>query len=165
VFAASLLNGDPAGAVVDLYVLPVALVAVAFGRRTGIAAGLLGAGLIAVSPGPAGMGHSVLGSIVRAVAVVLVAAVLGDASDRLWAAHRLRTDIAIAAERHREAIEVNDGLVQGMAAAKWLLESGRRSEALATLDETLLVGQRLVSKLIRDAHDDADKAACSRRSP
>jgi hypothetical protein len=85
------------------------------------------------------------------VAVLLVAAVLGDASDRLSASHRIRLDLAVAAERHREAIEVNDGLVQGMAAAKWLLEAGRTSAALDTLDQTLLAGQQLVSKLIRDA--------------
>jgi hypothetical protein len=50
-------------------------------------------------------------------------------------------------------VEINDSLVQGMAAAKWSLEAGRVDNGLAALEETLDQGQRLVSQLIRDADE------------
>ena len=159
VFAAPLLIGDPIGAAADLYVFPVALVAFAFGARAGVGAGALGAVLMALPPGEAGVDQSMLGWMARALAIVLIGLVVGDASDRLAAAQRLRVDVVVATERHREAIEINDGLVQGMAAAKWQLEAGRDSAALETLTDVLATGEQLVSKLIREA----DTGQVSRR--
>jgi hypothetical protein len=151
VFAARLLIGDLAGVEAYLYVFPVALLAVAFGRWAGTAAGVVATALASMSIGPSAVDHAPTTWAARAVAVVLVGLVLGDASDRLVVAQRLRIDAAMAAERHRQGVVINDGLVQGVAAAKWLLEAGRDTAALETLDETLRVGQRLVSDLIRDA--------------
>jgi hypothetical protein len=151
VFSARLLAGDPTGAVTDLYAFPVALIAIAFGGWAGIGTGLLAAALVSVQLGESGIDHSPLGLAARAVAVVLIGFVVGDASDRLAAAQRMRSAVSLATERHREAIEINDGLVQGVAAAKWLLEAGRDAAALEALNETLSTGERLVSKLIREA--------------
>ena len=151
VFAARLLIGDLDGAAADLYVFPVALLAVGFGHRAGVAAGVVAMALMIVPVGQAVVDDSPLAWAARAVSIVLVGFVLGDASDRLVVAQQLRLDAAMSAERHREAVEINDGLVQGMAAAKWLLEAGRDRAALETLDETVRVGHRLVSSLIRDA--------------
>ena len=159
VFAACQLIGDPIGALADLSVFPVALIAFAFGARAGIGAGVFGAVLMAVPLAGAGVDHSVLGWTARALAIVLIGLVVGDASDRLAAAQRLRVDVVVATERHREAIEINDGLVQGMAAAKWQLEAGRDTAALETLTEVLATGEQLVSKLIREA----DSGQLSRR--
>ena len=151
VFVTRLLAGDPSGAVTDLYAFPVALLAFAFGAPAGVGAGVLAAALVSVQLGETGVDHSPLGLAARAVAIVLIGLVVGDASDRSAAAQQLRSDVALATERHREAIEINDGLVQGVAAAKWLLEAGRDSAALDALNETMSTGERLVSKLIREA--------------
>jgi signal transduction histidine kinase len=151
VFALRLWVGDPIGAAADLYAFPVALVAFAFGRSAGVGAGVWGAALMAVPLGQAGVDHSLLGWSARVLAIVLIGLVVGDASDRLAAAQRLRLDVVLATERHREAIEINDGLVQGMAATKWLLEAGRDGAALDVLNEALSTGEQMVSKLIREA--------------
>jgi signal transduction histidine kinase len=152
VFAGRLAVADPVGAVADVYAFPVALIAVGFGAAAGAGAGILGAALMSLPLGQAGIDHSPLSWAMRAAALLVIGVLLGDASDRLAAAQQLHAKIALATERHREAIEINDGLVQGMAAAKWLLEAGRDDAALDALTQTLATGEQLVSKLIREAH-------------
>lgn len=142
---------DPVEAVSMLYVLPVALVALAFGRRAGLAAGLLALGLVAFWVRVVGADLSVVGWVARLVPFVLLGWLLGDASDRLEAAEARRAELEAAAQRHRDATEVNDTLIQGMAAAKWALEAGRTDSGLRTLEETLELGHGLVSELLRDA--------------
>jgi hypothetical protein len=93
---------------------------------------------------------SVLGWIARGVPLVLLGALLGDASDRLTRAEARRLALEAAAQRQRDATEVNDTLVQGMAAAKWAFEGGRHESGLKTLDDTLRLGHELVSQLLRD---------------
>jgi hypothetical protein len=63
----------------------------------------------------------------------------------------VRRERELALVRHRQAVEINDTLIQGMAAAKWALEVGQLESAAATLDQTIRLGQQLVSGLIRDA--------------
>jgi hypothetical protein len=48
----------------------------------------------------------------------------------------------------RDAAEVNDSVVQGLAATRWLLESGRVEPALEALDETAANAQGLVSRIL-----------------
>jgi glucose-6-phosphate-specific signal transduction histidine kinase len=151
VFAVLLILGDPAEVSAGLYVLPVGLLAVAFGLRPGVCAGALSATLIYGCAQLNGAELSAFDWIASVAPILFVGLLLGDASDRLAAAHRLHAEIALASQRHREAIEINDSLVQGMAATKWLLESGRDDAALETLAETLRDGERLVSQLMRDA--------------
>ncbi|MGN6129502.1 MAG: hypothetical protein ACTHOK_04100, partial [Nocardioidaceae bacterium] len=91
------------------------------------------------------------GWLSRIVPMVLLGLLVGDASDRLRRAEREKLELAAAARMHREAIEINDSLIQGMAAAKWALESGRTESGLAALDETIVQGHNLVSGLIREA--------------
>jgi hypothetical protein len=142
---------DPVEAISMLYVLPVSLVALAFGRRAGLAAGLLALGLVTVWVQVVGTELSVVGWVARLVPFVVLGYLLGDASDRLEAAEAHRAALEAAAQRHRDATEVNDTLVQGMAAAKWAIESGRTESGLRTLDETIRLGHELVSELLRDA--------------
>lgn len=141
----------PAEAVNLLYTLPIALVALAFGRTAGIAAGLLAVGLVAVWVVLRDVDLSLVGWASRAVPLLLLGGLLGDASDRLAAANAHAAALEAAAQRHRDATEVNDTLVQGMAAAKWSLEAGRHEAGLKTLGDTLTLGHELVSKLMRDA--------------
>jgi len=142
---------DPVEAISMLYVLPVALVALAFGRRAGLAAGFLALGLVAFWVVVVGTELSVIGWVARLVPFALLGWLLGDASDRLEAAEARRATLEAAAQRHRDATEVNDTLIQGMAAAKWALEAGRTESGLQTLDETIQLGHQLVSELLRDA--------------
>lgn len=142
---------DPVEAISMLYVLPVALVALAFGRQAGVAAGFVALSLVALWVGMVGADLSVVGWLARLIPFVLLGWLLGDASDRLEEAEARRAALEAAAQRHRDATEVNDTLIQGMAAAKWALEAGRTESGLQTLDETLRLGHELVSELLRDA--------------
>ena len=92
-----------------------------------------------------------LGWVSRLLPQLLLGYLLGDAADRVKAANKHRAALEAAQERHLAAIEVNDTLVQGMAAAMWSLDAGRTEAGMATLRETLELGHGLVTKLLRDA--------------
>lgn len=140
---------DPVEAVSLLYVLPVALVALTFGRWAGLMAGLLAVALVGLWVAVADADLSLIGWVSRVVPFALLGWLLGDASDRLEAAEARRSALEAAAQRQRDATEVNDTLVQGMAAAKWALEAGRTEAGLRTLADTLQLGHELVSDLMR----------------
>jgi hypothetical protein len=140
-----------ADATVMLYTLPVALVGLAFGRRAGVVAGALAVALTATWVLTVDLDLTWVGWASRIVPPLLLGVLVGDASDRLAAAEEQRRVLEAAAQRHRDAAEVNDTLVQGMAAARWAFEGGRHEAGLRTLEETLAQGHELVSKLLRDA--------------
>lgn len=134
-------------------VLPVSLLAVTFGRRGGIGAGAVAVSLYAMwstHPGHFGLGAA---SWTGAVSLVLVGVLLGEAVEDLAASEQRRQHAEDIARRHREATEINDMIVQGVAVAKWALEAGRAQRALEILDETVGEGQRLVSALLDDRRD------------
>ena len=83
--------------------------------------------------------------------IALLAATLGARAGALRQADAERARLAARARRHREAIEINDSLMQGLSAIKWSLEAGNTHQALAMTTENLERGHRLVSDLIRDA--------------
>jgi hypothetical protein len=135
--------------------LPTALLAVSFGTKGGIAAGMaaavLCAGWAAVNSGD-GIG---LGAWAGAGPLFLLGALLGQAVDSVAAseeearkADETRMGLLRAADHRREAVEINDTLVQSVAIAKWALEAGDVERALAILEETVETGQRLVTALI-----------------
>ena len=146
-----IFSGDAADAYSMLYVLPVALVATAFGRSAGAAAGLVAVALVAVWVLVDDVSLSPTGWLSRVLPMLVLGVVLGDAADRLHRAEDQRRRLESAALLHREAIEINDSLVQGMAAAKWSLESGQTDLGIRTLEATLNQAQDLVSGLIRRA--------------
>ncbi|GAB2862461.1 hypothetical protein [Nocardioides pacificus] len=152
IFALRLMFGmDTTEGITMLYALPITLLALALGRRGGVAAGLVAVALVAVWVVVDSVELGLLGWASRTLPHLLVGVLLGDASDRLQRAEQLQRTHEIAELRHRQAVEINDTLVQGMAAAKWAMESGRHDRAMQTLEETLETGQRLVSDLMRDA--------------
>jgi hypothetical protein len=151
VFALRISTGTADDAINMLHALPVALVALAFGRTAGVLAGVLAVALVGAWVAIDDVELSALGWASRVVPLLLLGGLLGDASDRLAAAFATQRAMEAAAQRHRDATEVNDTLVQGMAAAKWAFEAGRTEAGLRTLEETLEVGHELVSKLMRDA--------------
>lgn len=150
VLAVRLFDQVASDAISMLYTLPVALVALAFGRNAGMIAGAVALVLVVVWVLVADVELSVLGWVSRGVPLVALGGLLGDASDRLSRAEEHRLALEAAAQRQRDATEVNDTLVQGMAAAKWALESGRLEAGLKTLDDTLRQGHDLVSQLLRE---------------
>lgn len=134
-----------------LFCLPIALLAVAFGLRAGLLAGLLSVLLVAVWVSIEHLNLSVLGWATRAIPMLLLGVLLGDAVDRLRRLEEERRRLEAVAQRHRDAVEFNDSVVQGLSAAKWALEAGRDDRGLEIVTQTLDVAQELVSDLLRDA--------------
>ena len=139
-----------------LFSLPIALVAVTFGTKGGVAAGLIGLALFAMWALFGGGGGGV-GGWAGGTAMLVLGALLGVAVDSLAASEErarqvgdARRRLAEVADRRREAVEINDMLVQSAATAKWALEAGDVRRALAILDETVDAGQRIVTELIND---------------
>ncbi|RNM11102.1 DUF4118 domain-containing protein [Nocardioides pocheonensis] len=151
VLSLRLLAGDAADAYSMLYVFPVALVATTFGMRAGTAAGLLAVALIALWAAADQVSLPPVAWAARVLPILLLGLLVGEATDRLRRSEAERRRLEAAALLHREAIEINDSLVQGMAAAKWSLEAGSVDAGLRVLDDTIARGHELVSGLIRRA--------------
>jgi hypothetical protein len=151
VFVIRLLVGDAPDAYSMLYVFPVALIATSFGIRAGSTASLVAVALILVWTVVDHVTLTPLGWASRVLPLLLLGALLGDATDRIRVVEQERRHLAAAALLHREAIEINDSLIQGMAAVKWSLEGGSVDVGLRALDDTMTRAHRLVSDLIRRA--------------
>ena len=134
-----------------LYVFPVALVAVAFGRRAGAGAGVVAVLLIVVWVLARDVSLTPSGWLSRVLPILLLGILLGDATDRVRRIESERRRLESAALLHRDAIEINDSLVQGMVAAKWSLEAGDTETGLRTLNATITQAHEMVSGLIRQA--------------
>jgi hypothetical protein len=131
-----------------LYALPVALVALGFGFRAGSAAGLAAIGLLVVWAVGAGATFTPLGWVGRVTPLVLLGTLIGFASDRMRQAERTERHAAAVALLQREGAEISDRIFQGLAASKWMLEVGEIDRGLATLEDTMLTAQQLVTKVL-----------------
>jgi CheY-like chemotaxis protein len=87
----------------------------------------------------------------------LVRAKVGAFVD-IWLEHRraeqLRSDLAMSEQRQEQALQINEGIVQGIAVAKMALELGDHERALDTLDRTLTAAKRVISHLFLDSVDE-----------
>ena len=76
----------------------------------------------------------------------------------IWLEHKrmeqLRSDLAMADQRRQQALQINEGIVQGIAVAKMALELGDSERALDTLDRTLGAAKRVISHLLLDHVED-----------
>jgi K+-sensing histidine kinase KdpD len=151
VLALRLALDNPLDAISMLYVFPVALVAMTGGRWVGLAGGILSVVLVAVWVLAQSVDLTVVGWLSRALPLMMVGFLIGDANDRLEHASQERQARLLAVQRQREAVEINDSLVQGMSAAKWSIEAGRVENGLQVLAEAVELGHQLVSELIRDS--------------
>lgn len=131
-----------------LYVLPVALLALGFGFRVGLGAGVFAVGLLVLWVTTAGESLSVLGWLSRATPLLLLGALTGTAADRIRAAAAAERRAAAVALLQREAAEINDHVLQHMAAAKWMLEAGRHDDGIELLEKTMDTAQQLVSRML-----------------
>lgn len=151
VLSLRLFAGDATDAYSMLYVFPVALVATTFGMRAGTAAGLLAVALIAVWATADHVSLAPVAWAARVLPILLLGVLVGEATDRLRRIEAERRLLEAAALLHREAIEINDSLIQRMTVAKWALEAGRDEAALRALTDAVHEAHRLVSDLIRRA--------------
>lgn len=87
----------------------------------------------------------------------LVRAKVGAFVD-IWLEHkrieRLQSDLAMAEQRQQQALQINEGIVQGIAVAKMALELDDHERALDTLDRTLTAAKRVISHLLLDSVDE-----------
>ena len=131
-----------------LYVLPVALLALTFGLRVGLAAGLVAVGLLVAWVAWSGEQLSPLGWLSRVTPLLLLGGLVGVAAERIRAADRIERHAAEIELLQRDAAEINDSLIQGMAVTKWLFESGQASAGIELLEETMVTGQQLVGRML-----------------
>lgn len=131
-----------------LYVLPVALLALTFGLRVGLAAGLVAVGLLVAWVAWSGEHLSPLGWLSRVTPLLLLGGLVGVAAERIRDADRIERHAAEIELLQRDAAEINDSLIQGMAVTKWLFESGQASAGIELLEETMVTGQQLVGRML-----------------
>ena len=131
-----------------LYVLPVALVAMAFGMRAGVAAGAFAVGLLALWLATTDESLSALGWLSRATPLLILGALVGAAADRIREAAAAERRAAAVALLQLEAAEINDRVLQQMAAAKWMLEAGRTDAGVDLLASTMDTAQDLVARML-----------------
>jgi CheY-like chemotaxis protein len=76
----------------------------------------------------------------------------------IWLEHKrteqLRSDLATAEQRQQQALQINEGIVQGIAVAKMALELGDTERALDTLERTLAAAKRVINHLLLDNVDE-----------
>ncbi len=139
--------------ITELYVLPIALLAQSFGLRMGTAAGATGVVLLATWVGIEGLELTPVEWATGIVPMLLLGVLLGDATDRLEQAAVAERALAVARVKEREAAEINDSILQGLAAAKWAVESGHINRGLHVLTDTVLKAESLVASLL---HNEAE---------
>lgn len=135
-------NGE---SVALLYVVPIALGALRFGRRGGIIVAGFGVVAFVVLEAVRARGDlDVSGWAGPLLAMTLIGALVGHLSE--VAGHReaeqgLRTaQIGALRDAQRSAISTADSMVQQVAAARWMLEAGQPEEALAALGDAVAEG-------------------------
>jgi hypothetical protein len=138
-----------------LFCFPIALLAVAFGLRAGLLAGVGGVTLLALWASAHGIQLSFWGWVTRAAPMLLLGGLLGHATDQLRRSEAERNRLMSAAQRQRDAVDFNDRVVQELAAAKWALEAGHPDRGLDIVVNTLNAAQDMVSHMLRDADAEA----------
>jgi hypothetical protein len=130
-------------------IFPVALLAMAYGLRAGILAGLISIVLTVAWVALQGVSLSALGWAGRIVPVVLLGALIGWTTDREHLAVQTKQALFEARLREREAAEINDSIVQRLAVAKWTMEAGHTERGLIMLTDTIATSESLVAALLR----------------
>jgi K+-sensing histidine kinase KdpD len=150
------IDSRASDAIALLYVLPIALAAVAFGLRGGLVAALTGYAVFgAFSLAVSDAALAVDGWMTRAAAMFLLGGLLGRASDQTTRASQLalqhqqdRLRLEEQNRRYSEGLELSDSIVQHMAAAKWMVEQGRTADAVDVLGAAIDRGQKMVGELL-----------------
>ena len=150
--------------VTALFVLPIALIAFAFGARRGLIASCVALGLTAAWGWTGAVDRTVLDWVSAAVPLLLIGGLVGHASDRSARANELQLRLTRAELRQCAAADVNDTILQNIEVAKWMFEADRRERGLEVLTETVDNAQALVSGLLAESDAlRADTAAVASR--
>jgi hypothetical protein len=80
--------------------------------------------------------------------LLLIGALVGIATERIREANRIERHAMEVSLLQREAAEINDSVLQQMAATKWLLEAGHVDEGIELLEATMTTAQQLVSRML-----------------
>lgn len=137
---------DRAGeAVALLYVIPIALAALRFGRRGGILAAGIGFTAFIVLEAIRARGDiDMTGWVGPLLAMGLIGGLVGHLRE---AASLREADRDLQARRieklcdaQHQAATASDSIVQQVAAARWMIEAGRSQEALAALGDAVAQG-------------------------
>jgi|CXWK01.1.fsa_nt_gi glucose-6-phosphate-specific signal transduction histidine kinase len=163
VFVLRISVGDERDAIAMLYVLPISLIAISFGQRAGVVAGGTGVGLLATWTLVSEVSLTPLGWLSRIVPLVLIGGLIGSASDRMRAADAAERRADAIALLQRDGAEINDSIVQNLAAAKWAIESADVERARSILDDTIVTGQKLVTRVLGSESPVHDQIRRSRR--
>jgi signal transduction histidine kinase len=148
VFALRMAVRGTSEAVALLFVLPIALVAVAFGTRAGSLASVAGVLLISLWTVISDETLTPLGWVARATPMLLLGVLVGVTSDGLRSAEEAQRRLVLTQLRQREAAEIHDAIIQRLAAAKWSLEAHDRDRAAELLTESIATAQALVRDLL-----------------
>lgn len=143
--------GGVEDSIANLYVLPVALVALTWGRRAGFVAGVIATGLLLWWVLAAGEHITPLGWLSRIIPLVLLGTLVGDAADRIRDADRTERRARRLEMLGRETAEVHDSMMQHLAAAKWRLESGDTEHGLDSLTAAIVDAQDVVRELLESS--------------
>ena len=142
---------DQAGqAAALLYVLPIALSGLRFGRRGGIAAAGFGIAAFVILEFVRSQGDiDATGWVGPLLAMALMGSLVGYLSESAAhheAAQKLQDQhLDELRNAQHAASETNDSIVQQVAAARWMLEAGKSEEALEALSVTVVEGIAQVS--------------------
>lgn len=69
-------------------------------------------------------------------------------------AGEMRRHLEVAELRRRQALEINDNVVQGLAVAKYAYETGNQAKAAAAVESTLAAARRIISDLVEEIGPD-----------
>lgn len=156
VFALALAIDDPRQAITVLYVIPIALWALAAGVRGGVlaafvATGLLATWVFAVDDVEIGMS----GWLSRMVAFFVIAVLVGRYE-------QLARTVALRRAEEQAAAEVQEGVVQSLVIATYELRRGDTAAAERAVDDALTSAKRIISARLPDVRP-GDLRLSSRR--
>lgn len=151
-------------AVALLYVVPIALGALRFERRGGLAAAGFGIAAFVVLELVRGGGDvGFTGWAGPLLAMALMGGLVGKLSEsaaRNEATRRLQElRLEELTDARHAAIEASDSIVQRVAAARWMLEAGKNEQALEALSATVAEGIAEVSCTLPPLSPDSNRDA------
>jgi hypothetical protein len=134
---------DPRQAVTVLYVVPIALAALATGIRGGLAAALLATFLLAVWVVVDDIEIGMSGWVSRLIAFFMIAVLVGRYE-------QLARDVAQRRAEELAAAEVQEGVVQSLVVATYELRRGDRVAAQEAVDHALAAAKLIISSRLPD---------------
>lgn len=141
-------TGDERDAISLLMVLPIALVALAFGLRAGAMAAVGAVAVLIAWVVIEEIQLSPIGWTSRVVPLLLLGILIGHASDAQRRAAEVAARLGLVEERQREAAEINDTIVQSLTVAKWNVEAGHGEAGISALEDVIEASQALVIDLL-----------------